>query len=75
MGRLALSATYPLFVDLFGCNLRFCHLKFNKEAIFDYCRSESARYRRGGFEFLSNYRVLSFCGIVQLLKRSNCIII
>ncbi len=33
MGRLAVSAISPLFVDRFGLSLRFCHLEFDKEAI------------------------------------------
>ena len=35
MGRLALSAISPVFVDRFGYSLRFCHLEFDDEAIYD----------------------------------------
>ncbi len=34
--RLALSTISPLVVDLFGRNLWFCHLEFDKEAIYDW---------------------------------------
>ena len=34
-GRLAVPAISPLFVVRFGRSLRFNHLKFDKEAIFD----------------------------------------
>ncbi len=34
-GRLAISDISPLFVDRFGRSLRFCHLEFDKEAIYD----------------------------------------
>ena len=40
MGRLAISAKSPLFVDQFGLSLRFCHLEFDKEANYDGYRSE-----------------------------------
>ena len=33
-GRLSLS-TSPLFVEPFGRSLRFCHIEFYKEAIYD----------------------------------------
>ncbi len=45
------SATYLFFVDRFGRCLWFCHLKFDKVAISDGCRSEKARYRWRVFEF------------------------
>ncbi len=34
-GRLALSAIYLLFVDLFGYSLRLCQLELKKKAISD----------------------------------------
>ena len=34
-GRLAISAISLLFVDRFGRSLRFCHLEFVKEEIYD----------------------------------------
>ncbi len=31
--------------DRFGRSLRFCHLEFDKEAIYDGCKSKNARYQ------------------------------
>ncbi len=42
---------WPLFVDRFGRSLRFCALKFDKEAISDGCSGLNVRKVRG-FEFL-----------------------
>ena len=47
-------------MDRFARSLRFCHLEFDKEAIFDCCRSENSRYRLG-FLILSDFREMSFC--------------
>ena len=33
---------YPLFVERFGRSLQFCHLEFDKKAIYDGSRSEKA---------------------------------
>ena len=50
--RLAFSTIYPLFVD------RFCYLEFDKEAIFDGCRSGNF-HNGGGSRILRNFKELS----------------
>ena len=48
-----------LFVDRFGGSLRFCHLKFNKEVIYDGYRNKKADLLWSCWPFLS----LDFMGV------------
>ena len=41
-GRLAISTIYPLFVEQFGRSLWFCHLEYDKKAIYDGQMSKKA---------------------------------
>ncbi len=61
MGRLAISTISPLFVDRFWRSLRFCYLKFNKEALSDGCRVKTQGIGEG-FWILSDFRERSFYG-------------
>ncbi len=49
--RLALSAVFPLFVNLFGRSLRICHLEFDEEAISDVSWHISIFLEGVGIEF------------------------
>ncbi len=42
--RLAISYISPLFVERLGRSLRFCHLEFKKEAIYDSRKKKKTRY-------------------------------
>ena len=49
MGRLAVSAISPMFMDRLGRSLRFCYLEFDKKVISDGFMGHS-RVLGGGFE-------------------------
>ena len=69
--RLALSATYLLFVDRFERSLRFSHLKFKEEAIYNGFMAHSIFLGgEGGVVILSDFREFSFfgpCGLCLLM--------
>ncbi len=50
----------PLFADQFGCPLWFCHLEFDKEAIFMVSWHKPVILERD--LILSYFKELSFCG-------------
>ncbi len=54
---LAFSAISLLFVIRFGRSLRFCHLKFDKEAIYNGCRNKNLGFGGWVLNFKWFYRL------------------
>ena len=61
--NVQLLRPYLRFVDRFGRNLWFCHLKFDKEAISDGFMAHFRVFLRGRGVELRDFRELCFCGI------------